>query len=229
VDQARGFLHAVREDRLKAAFLIGAVTGMRRGELLGLRWEDVDLEAGVFQIKGSIQRIKGQGIVRTPPKTAASRRKLAIAPFICNALMVHRGRQLVERSLAGSKWVESGYVFTSSTGTAMDPRNLTRRFQLLAEAAGVPRQRFHDLRHFAASVQLMDGAPLNAVQQQLGHSEASTTLDIYAHVSQVVHRDWAERMADLMTEGLDLVDSNCPPNCPPEDLEEAATDARRAI
>ncbi len=151
----------------------------------------------------------------------ASRRNLAIAPLICSALLQHRARQGLERSFAGSGWVETGYVFASSTGTPMDPRNLTRRFQVLAAAVGVPKQRFHDLRHFAASVQLMDGAPLNAVQQQLGHSKASTTLDIYAHVSRVIHRERAERMAELLGAGFDSSDPNCPPNCPPGDLSES--------
>jgi integrase len=149
--------------------------------------------------------------------------------MVVEALEAHRKRQATEREFAGSRWVQTDYVFTSTVGTPIEPRNLTRRFQRLTASAGVPVTRFHDLRHFAASAQLIDGAPINAVQQQLGHSKASTTLGIYAHVSHVVHRERAERMADLMREGLGFTDPNCPPNCPPEDLEEVEIDAKQAI
>lgn len=212
LDEARQFLKFVEDDRLHAAFLLAAVTGMRRGELLGLRWEDVDLERGVLSVRTSMQRLSGKGLVSSPPKTAQSRRTLQIAPAICNALGRHRERQHLEREFAGEAWEESGYLFTSLVGTPMDPRNLSARFQELVKKAGVRRVRLHDLRHFAATVQLMDGAPVKAVQAQLGHSNSSTTLDIYGHVSPVVSRHMAERIAELVfpLEGPE----NCPPIAP---------------
>ena len=225
VEQVRTFLRAVQDDRLMPLFLVAAATGMRRGELLGLRWQDVDLEDGTLQVSGAVQRIRSQGIVRSPPKTAASERPLAIDPSLCEALARHRERQLLERAFAGSSWVEGDYVFTSRLGTPIDPRNLTRRFEKLSKALGLPQKTFHDLRHFAATVQLMDGAPVNAVQEMLGHSKANTTLDIYGHVTRGVHRARSVRMAELLGIGQ-TDDPSCPPNCPPEDREEADDDVK---
>jgi integrase len=220
LDEARKFLDVVRDDRLAAAFLLDAATGMRRGELLGLRWQDVDLVEGTASINGAVQRLRGQGLVRTPPKTRQGRRTVAIAPMVVEALEAHRKRQAKEREFAGTRWVQTDYVFTSAVGTPIEPRNLTRRFQRLAASAGVPVTRFHDLRHFAASAQLIDGAPINAVQQQLGHSKASTTLDIYAHINQQVQRERATRMGVLLGGQPEESQLNGPPIGSPPVIEE---------
>jgi hypothetical protein len=108
---------------------------------------DTDLEAGEVVIRSSLQRLTGEGLVPTPVKTTSSRRTLALAPSICEGLVRHRERQDFEREFAEESWIETGYVFTSLSGTPMDPRNLTRRFEELRHESGLRMVRFPDLQH----------------------------------------------------------------------------------
>ena len=186
------FLAAARGDRLFALFAVGVAVGLRKGELAGLRWEDVDLDQGLVHVRQTIQRVYGVGMVTGPPKSARSRRDVPLPVYAGVALKEHRTRQLEERLAMGRYWIDSGLVFTTTIGTGLDPRNLTRVLDELIAAAGVRRIRFHDLRHTCASLLLAQGVPARVVMDVLGHSQFSITMDLYSHVMPSALREAAD-------------------------------------
>ena len=171
--------------------------GLRQGEALGLQWEDVDLESGTLRVRHTLQRVDGAPQLMEP-KSARSRRTIAMPSVAVRALREHRTRQLQERLWAGSRWQKSDYVFTSTIGTPLYSRPTTQRFQRILTAAGLPRVTFHSLRHACASFLLAQGVSPRVVMETLGHSQFSTTMDIYAHVMPAMQRDAAERMDALL-------------------------------
>jgi integrase len=198
--QARVFLDAVVDDRLAALYRMALSLGMRQGELIGLRWQDVDLEAGRLRVTRALDRA-GDGQTFKEPKTDRSRRTLDMPASVIAALRVHWDRQQFERQAAGRRWQESGLVFVTPVGTALDPANLLKAFKRHLKDAGLPDMRFHDLRHSAASMMLTDGLSLNVVSDILGHSLTSTTVDIYAHVAPAARREAAAAMDRLLGQG----------------------------
>ena len=171
---------------------------MRQAEILGLRWQDLDLDAGTLWVRQTLQRIGGQTITKGP-KTARSRRTLALSASLVAALVAHKDRQEFERKRAGNLWQESGLVFTSALGTPLIARNLIRDFKRHLHAAGLPQEtRFYDSRHAAASLLIADGLPITAVSAMLGHALTSTTLNNYAHVLPGADRLTAEVMERLL-------------------------------
>jgi integrase len=172
--------------------------GMRQAEILGLRWPDVDLDAGALRVRQTLQRVGGETITKEP-KTARSRRTLALSPSLVAALVAHKDRQEFERKRARSRWQESGLVFTSTVGTALETRNLTREFKRHLAAAELPDSlRFYDMRHAAASLLIADGLPITVVSAMLGHALTSTTLNVYTHVLAGADRLTAEAMERLL-------------------------------
>lgn len=193
-DQARRFIEAVRGDRLEALYVVALATGMRQGELLGLAWDDVDLAGGSLTVRHALQRVGGRYAL-VEPKTARSRRTIALPSLATVALEEHRSRQAFAQRWAGSKWSNPvGVVFTNLTGGPLDATNVTHRLQAILAAAGLPRQRFHDLRHGAASLLIASGTPMRQVMELLGHSDIRLTMNTYAHVAPAVARDTADRM-----------------------------------
>ena len=158
-------------------------TGLRRGELLGLRWQDVDLDGGALVVRHTLQR--GTRALNEP-KTAHSRRTVRLPALARLALADHRGRQTVVPM--------SGLVFTTAKGTPLDARNVTRYLQRHLARLGLPTQRFHDLRHAFATLALESGADLHDVARGLGHTTIRTTADTYAHFTDAM----AQRLADRM-------------------------------
>jgi integrase len=156
--------------------------GLRRGELLGLRWEDIDLERGVLEVRRSLQRVGGR---RQPvtPKTRTSRRTIPLLGICIDALRQQAERQDRDRELAGSEWADSGYVFTTTTGTPVEPDNLRRSWYPIREAAGLGPIRFHDLRHSCVTLLLDLGTAPHIVRDIVGHSDIDVTMTIYAHAS----------------------------------------------
>jgi integrase len=148
-----------------------------------------------------LQRIGGE-VVLADPKTAKSRRTLAMPAPVLASLREHRRRQVAERLAVGEAWQDGGFVFASGIGTPLDASAVTHRFQRQLATAGLPRQRFHDLRHGCASYLLAAGVPLRVVQETLGHSQLSTTADVYAHVAPELQREAAERMGELLSRTL---------------------------
>jgi integrase len=182
-EQARTLLEAVKEDRLEALYTLAITTGMRQGELLGLKWEDTDLEAGVLQIRRTLSTRAGRGFSFSPPKTVKGRRSIKLPELAKSSLRQHRKVQLEERMKVAGLWEENGMVFTTRVGTPLSRQELvTRSFKPLLSKAGLPDIRFHDLRHTCATLLLGKAVHPKIVQELLGHATISITLDTYSHV-----------------------------------------------
>ncbi len=181
--QARQFERAASEDPNEGLYVLAITTGMRQSELLGLRWRDVDLERGFLSVTNTLVK-PGRCPVFGPPKTRKSRRRINLTDKAINALQRLRARQAKCRLKGGGgKWAEFGLVFTNRCGGPMDGTNLTERgFRRLLTRAGLPRIRFHDLRHTAATLLLIKGVHPKVVADILGHSSVAVTLDVYSHV-----------------------------------------------
>jgi integrase len=197
-DQARALLDTVRLHRLGALFTVALALGLRQGEALGLKWDAVDFQAGVLHVRAALQRV-GKKWVLVEPKSERSRRIVALPRMAIVALRAHRVRQKKERLLAGSRWNESGFVFTTRTGTPIAPRNLNRAFKGLLKKASLPEVRFHDLRHTAATFLLAQGVDPRTIMETLGHSQISLTLNTYSHVLPALQQDAAARMHELLS------------------------------
>ncbi|MFE3599699.1 tyrosine-type recombinase/integrase [Streptomyces sp. NPDC059142] len=180
--EARQLLQAANGDRLHALHELALRTGLRKGELLGLHWEDLDLSVGTAAIRRSLQRTRTGGLTHLPTKTRASERRIALPTECLHSLKEHRERQDKERETAGSDWNDSGLVFTTPTGWPLDPANLTRRFRSFLNRAGLRRIRFDDLRHSTATLLLEQGVDLVVIKELLGHAHIGVTAGVYAHV-----------------------------------------------
>lgn len=184
-EQARHFLEVAQTDRLGALYVLALTTGMRQGELLAAKWVDVDLEAGSIGIQRS--------------KTKQGRRHVSLTGLAVDALKAHRVRQLEERLVAGALWHDSGLIFTSTAGTALHASNLRNRsFSALLVRAGLPKVRFHDLRHSTASLLLSLGIHPKIVSEMLGHSRVGITLDTYSHALPGLQRDAVKELERLL-------------------------------
>lgn len=194
-EEAGQFLASLEGHRLHALFSVGVALGLRKGELLALRWEDVDLKAGSLRVRATVQRLgKGVGLVVGTPKTARSRRTLPLPRVLVDTLTEHRAAQTREREAAGEAWHDVGLVFTTSRGTMIEPRNLNRFLDEAIARAGMRRIRFHDLRHTCASLLLAQGVSARVVMEVLGHTQLSMTTDLYGHVLPSVLRTAADAL-----------------------------------
>jgi integrase len=187
-DQAKRLLDAISGHRWELLYRIALGLGLRKGEILGLRWEDVDFDVARLRITGSLQRQRGR-LERTATKTEASIRAIALPPSLLAMLCEHKQRQVQMRAVA-RRWTETGLVFTSSVGTPIEPSDLSRHFKQVLKEAGLPEHtRFHDLRHSCATLLIVMGVHPRVVMEILGHSQISTTMNIYAHVLPRVQRE----------------------------------------
>lgn len=175
-------LSAAKGDRLEAFAILALTLGLRRGELLGLRWQDVDFAAGEMRIDHTLAYKPGAGLVLGEPKTKAGRRTIPLVPPCASALREHRRRQAAEQLACGSAWAGSDHVFATEIGTPIDPRNVLRWWHGLTVRAGVGRRRIHAARHTCATLLYNAGVPLEQVSAILGHASLSITSDIYARV-----------------------------------------------
>jgi len=181
-DQLRRFVEAASTDRCAALWRLLATTGMRRGELLGLRWQDVDLDTGTVTVRHTMTMVGGRPAVGTP-KTAAGVRRVALDAGTTAALRSWRKQQNADRLLMGSGWQNTlGLISTEADGTPIHPQVMSRRFRAIVAAAGLPAIRFHDVRHTYATAALAAGVPVKVLSSRLGHADVSVTLRIYAHV-----------------------------------------------
>lgn len=196
-NQARQFLEEVRGHRLEALFSVTLALGLRQGEILGLRWRDVDLEGARLTVRYQLQRIDGR-LRLVEPKTARSARTLMLPAVAVSALAAHQERQEQERLLAGTRWVETGMVFTTTIGTMLDQRNLLRDFYAILKTSELPKVRFHDLRHSAATLLLAQGVHPRVVMDLLGHSSIAVTLNTYSHVIPDMKRESAAQMDAIL-------------------------------
>jgi integrase len=194
-DEVRRLLDAASSSRFHGALALIAATGLRRGEALGLEWDDIDDPKQVIRVRRTLGRVGG-GLTATPPKTRNSRRDIPITPAVAAIIRTQRAAQAAERLKAGSQWAGSKYVFTTELGAPIDPRNLLRALTNAARTAGIEDVGLHTLRHSAATMMLNAGVPLHVVSRILGHSSVSITGDIYGHVNDSSQR---EAMASLST------------------------------
>jgi len=201
---ARTLLTAVRDDRLGALYVVTLSCGLRRGEVLGLQWSDVDLTSRTLTVNRQLQRIQGVLTV-LPTKTARSRRALVLPAIAVEALQRHRTRQAEGRLGAGPAWTDSDFVFTTEYGRPLDGPTVTHRLQKLLKRAGLPARRLHDLRHgcatllFAQGMMSRTGADvmLKAVSETLGHAQIAITADLYTHMFPALRSEVARMMDDV--------------------------------
>lgn len=199
VQEGRQLLAAARENRLWAAYELAVRIGLRRGEVLGLRWSDVDLYEGVLTVRQALQRVGGELLI-VAPKTQRSARRVALPPECATALRAQRAQQIADHKAAGDNWkgTAQGLVFTTRNGTPSEPRNLHRSFEALCARAGVRRVRFHDLRHTCASLLHEQGADARTIMEVVGHSPIRMTMDIYTFVRLDSQRSAFDRVGDAL-------------------------------
>jgi integrase len=197
VAQARRVLGLVERDRLRAVYVLALTVGLRKGELLGLRWGDVDLDGAELHVRQASQRVAGE-LHFTEPKTRHSRRTLPLPGMTVDALREHRSRQAADRLSAGPAWVDSGLVFTTARGTPIEPRNLNRHWYGVRDRAGLSGVRLHDLRHTCVTLLLDAGVPPHIVQAIAGHSGIEVTMTIYAHAAREEQRQALRGLAQRL-------------------------------
>jgi integrase len=195
-EQARHFIDAVRGDRLEALFTVAASVGLRQGEALGLRLEDVDLANGTMTVRSALQRVNGK-LTTVEPKSVTSTRPITLPAIAVSAIAAHLKRRDEDRQLAGRAWTETGYLFTTTVGTPIDPRAVIRRFHTIPKANSLPRLRFHDLRHSVATLLLAQDVPAKYIAELLGHSHVSFTMQTYAHVTKSVRQQVANKTDEI--------------------------------
>jgi integrase len=199
------YLEKFRETPLDTFVHVGALLGLRRGEIIGLSWSDIDFETNYLFVRHSareltVRRPDGSSqttLVLNDPKTKHSKRKLEMNPALVDALRRQQLRQMKAKLAAGSAWTENDAVFTSSVGTRLYPSNVHKQFKKLTQSLGLRYVRIHDLRHTVAHLLLDEEIPLESVSRLLGHSSLSITMDIYGQNVQSVADRGARGMADL--------------------------------
>ena len=196
-NEARLFVKAIAGERLEALYLLAIATGLRQAEILGLSWKDIDFDKSQCIVRKTLQRIDGEFRL-VEPKTARSRRILALPEIVLISLREHKGRQVGEMLAADDKWENSDLVFTDAYGGPLRDRVVRDRFYRILESAGLRRQRFHDLRHACASLMISQGVPSREVMETLGHSTIAMTLNRYAHIFQEAQRETADKMGKML-------------------------------
>lgn len=197
LDETLDFLAAARKDPLYSAFVLAIALGFRRGEVVGLRWENVDLDKREIRVRTQRQRVAGE-VYEDDPKGRRRKQTLPL-PAICVApLRWQRLKQAAAREHAGEKWTDTGYVFTTRTGQPIEPRNLYRSFTRVAKNADLRIVRLHDARHGTATLLTAAGVPPRVVMEILGHSQIAVTMNVYTHVVQDTQREAVRHMDRLL-------------------------------
>jgi len=179
-DETRTIVRAA-SDTYEVPVLLCATTGMRRGEVLGLQWSAVDLDAGKLHVERTLQKVRGE-VRFVTPKTDRSRRSISLPPSVVEQLRRHRKEQAERRLLAGPAWSDLDLVVDRGDGKHLDPDTLSHAYSRIAAVAGVPTARLHDLRHAFASTLLVAGVHPKVVSEALGHSSVAFTMDTYQHL-----------------------------------------------
>jgi integrase len=196
-EQLKTFLGAVADERLSPLWHTIAMTGMRRGEALGLRWSDVDLENARLSVRRALVPTSRE-VVISEPKTAKGRRVIALDPVTVDVLKAQAARQLEEQMRAGVAWLETGLVFTVENGGALDPESVSRYWRQAVKKSMLPQIRLHDLRHTHATLALQAGIHPKVVSERLGHATVSITLDTYSHAIPAMQEEAAALIAQLV-------------------------------
>lgn len=199
-EEAKRLLKTSREDRFHALYVLAITCGPRQGELLGLKWSDVDLEKGTLQIRRQLQRMRdGAGLAFLPTKNSKGR-TIRLGPLATEALASHRERQAAEKLALGAAYEDTSLVFVTTIGTPVDAQNVVNRsFKPLLKVAGLPNVRFHDLRHTCATLMLSQGVNPKVAQERLGHADISMTMNIYSHVLSDMQKEAATAIEDALS------------------------------
>jgi integrase len=197
--QVSQLLVAAQSSSYCALYHLAVTSGMRQGELFGLKWMDLQWVKGILHLQRQVQTVPGQGWSFVEPKTKAGRRTIKLGEGTLQVLREHRERQVMLKEKAGARWQENDLIFPNTVGAPGDPSNLRIDFNRTLARAGLGKIRFHDLRHTAASLLLNHNVPVIVVSKMLGHSKPSITLDIYGHLYNEMQDEAAEIMDKLVT------------------------------
>lgn len=200
LDQARRLLEGIQGHRLEAVLMMAMITGMRKGEILALRWSDVDFERQVLHVLRTVDYIPPYGYVENEPKTQAGKRTIDLPEFFLEMLKQHRVKQSKQRLKVGEAWENRDLVFADLAGGYLNPIHVLRMFKKILQQAGLPHMHFHDLRHSAATILISMGIHPKVIQELLGHSDISITLGIYGHLFPSMQQDVVERWQDMFGE-----------------------------
>lgn len=202
-EQVRCLLKTSREigDKLYPLYFLAIHTGMRQAELIGLKWEDVDWNLSTIQVKRQVRHFKGASYAFLGPKSKSGTRTIKLGKQALEILRDHKKKQEMILGSANGNWTHLDLIFPSSAGTPLTASNIRRDFRKLLKASGLPKIRFHDLRHTAASLMLNHGIPVLIVSKRLGHSKPSITIDVYGHIIPSRQEEAAQLMDNLMFDG----------------------------
>lgn len=195
-EQAKKLIEALKEDRLKAMYVAAIAMGLRKGEVLALKWEDLDVERGLLKVQGNLQRIEGK-LVLGKPKTKKSAATASVPQIALAALRDHRIRQLEERFSMGPAWRDTGHVFTTTVGTPIDPRSVNRHLDQLLAKVGLPHVTFHGLRHSMATLAMAAGVPREVIMKAMRHSQSSMTW-LYMHLYPELQQEVSDAMDRML-------------------------------
>lgn len=182
-----------KEPRVRRVIAVALITGLRRGEALGLSWDDVDFGAGTLHVRHSLQRVDG-ALLLTETKSKASTGYVPAPPSLLKILGRHKAQQQAERLALGERWPDTGLVFTSTTGTACEPRNVSRDWERLRAQAGLPQMRLHDLRHATATILTALGIHPRVIMEMMRHSQIAVTMNVYSHVMPSLSRQASDAL-----------------------------------
>lgn len=195
-EQAHTLLESARAYHLEALLMLTVVTAMRRGEVLALRWSNIDFERQVLHVFHTVDYIPTYGYVENEPKTKAGKCKIHLPLFMVGVLQEHKRKQEEQRSKQGEKWENLDLVFTDLKGGYFNPNYLLRVFQKILQGAGLAHMRFHDLRHSAATILLAKGVNIKVISELLGHSDIVITLRVYGHLLPSMKGDAVDAWED---------------------------------
>lgn len=196
--QINDFLKAIRGHRFEDLFLVTLFTGMREGEVLGLKWDCVDFKKGTIVINKQLQKVRNKPEYQLVSTKNSKGRKIMPATFVMETLRRVRNKQLDNRLLYGELWEDTGFVFTDEFGHHLKHRTVYNNFKAVAAEIGSPSTRFHDLRHSFATISIGSGDDIKTVQENLGHATAAFTLNVYGHVTEQMKQESAARMDNFI-------------------------------
>jgi integrase len=205
-DEATKFISVADQSIYGPVWLLALVTGLRKGELLGLRWQDLDLEQRVLRVRQTVGVLHGK-VVFKQPKTLRSRRDVDLPEGIVHVLLAYKARQNARRLQLGPRWQDHDLVFCSERGTPINPDNCDQDFNRLIVLAEVKRIRIHDMRHTYATLAILSGIPVHVVSQSMGHADISTTLRTYSHVLPQQRKELASRMGSLLLKPQEAIEA----------------------
>ena len=196
-EQAQKLLDTAKGHPLETLLTVALATGMRRGEMLGLRWQDINFETMSLQVRRTVGFGKNHKYVENEPKTSSGRRRIVLPQFVIDALKQHRLQQIERRLQVGEAWIDRDLVFCKDNGDFLALTTLHMRFKALLKEAGLPNTRFHDLRHSAATILLSMSVDMKVIQEILGHSSYLMTANIYSHVLPSMQKEAMDKMDDM--------------------------------